>query len=48
LKAVAGDLRVTYETARNDLKAVFAKAETHRQPKLVALLARIASTAQTE
>ncbi|CAH2395013.1 hypothetical protein MES4922_110358 [Mesorhizobium ventifaucium] len=47
LKAVADDLGVTYETARNHLKAVFAKTETHRQPELVALLARIASTAQT-
>ncbi|RUV01681.1 MAG: helix-turn-helix transcriptional regulator [Mesorhizobium sp.] len=48
LKAVADDLGVSYETARNQLKAVFAKTDTHRQPELVALLARIASTAQTE
>jgi DNA-binding CsgD family transcriptional regulator len=48
LKAVADELGVTHETARNQLKAVFAKTETHRQPRLVALLARIASTAQTE
>lgn len=34
-----------YETARNQLKAVFAKTEIHRQLEPVALLARIANTA---
>ncbi|WP_292186755.1 hypothetical protein [Mesorhizobium sp.] len=48
MKAVADELGVTYETAKNQLKAVFAKTETHRQPELVALLTRMASTAQTE
>jgi DNA-binding CsgD family transcriptional regulator/uncharacterized membrane protein len=34
-------LGISRETARNQLKAVFAKTETHRQSELVALLSRI-------
>ncbi|WP_407524703.1 helix-turn-helix transcriptional regulator [Methylobacterium oryzisoli] len=40
LAAVADRLGVTVETARSQLKAVFSKTGTHRQPALVALLAR--------
>lgn len=47
LKTAADHLEITYETARSQLKAVFAKTETHRQAELVALLTRLASTAQT-
>ncbi|GGC59998.1 helix-turn-helix transcriptional regulator [Chelatococcus reniformis] len=39
--AVAADaLGVSYETVRNQLKAIFAKTDTHRQAELVALLAQ--------
>jgi DNA-binding CsgD family transcriptional regulator len=41
LETVADELGVAYETARNQLKAIFAKTETHRQAELVALLARL-------
>ncbi|RVG01811.1 helix-turn-helix transcriptional regulator [Sinorhizobium meliloti] len=41
LLAVAEHLCITYETARNQLKAVFAKTETHRQSDLLALLSRL-------
>lgn len=34
----AAQLGISYETARTQLKAVFAKTETHRQAELVALL----------
>jgi DNA-binding CsgD family transcriptional regulator len=37
----AEQLGIARETARNQLKAVFAKTDTHRQSELVALLARI-------
>jgi DNA-binding CsgD family transcriptional regulator len=47
LKTAADHLGITYETARNQLKTVFAKTETHRQAELVALLSRLASTAGT-
>ena len=33
--------RITRETARNHLKSVFLKTDTHRQSQLVALLARL-------
>lgn len=40
--AIAADrLGVCYETARNRLKAIFAKTETHRQAELVALFSRL-------
>lgn len=35
------ELGISRETARNQLKAVFAKTETHRQSELVALLSRL-------
>ena len=37
----AGELRITRETARNQLKSVFAKTDTHRQSELVALLLQV-------
>ncbi|TGT63711.1 helix-turn-helix transcriptional regulator [Mesorhizobium sp. M00.F.Ca.ET.170.01.1.1] len=43
LESAADELAITYETARNHLKAIFAKTDTHRQGELIALLARIAS-----
>ncbi|MER9963206.1 helix-turn-helix transcriptional regulator [Mesorhizobium sp. M0045] len=46
LLAVAEHLCITYETARNQLKAVFAKTETHRQSDLMALLSRFRLGAQ--
>lgn len=42
LRTVADQLGVTYETARTQLKTVFAKTDTHRQAELGALLARMA------
>ena len=39
-KQAAEQLGVTYETARTQLKAVFAKTGVHRQSELVALLTR--------
>ncbi len=41
--AAAKKLGVSRETVRAQLKAVFAKTETHRQSELVALLLRLAS-----
>ena len=38
LDVVAAHLGITRDTARNQLKAVFAKTNTHRQAELVALL----------
>jgi DNA-binding CsgD family transcriptional regulator len=38
---VADELGLALSTARNQLKAVFAKTDTHRQGELVALLARL-------
>jgi DNA-binding CsgD family transcriptional regulator len=40
--AAADRLGVSRDTARNQLKAVFAKTETHRQSELVALLSQLA------
>jgi DNA-binding CsgD family transcriptional regulator len=37
----AEELGISRETARNQLKAVFAKTDTHRQSELVALLSRL-------
>ena len=37
----AGELGLARETARNQLKAVFAKTGTHRQGELIALLAGV-------
>lgn len=41
IEAIAGRAGITYETARNQLKAVLAKTNTHRQAELVSLLARL-------
>ncbi|MFE1602930.1 helix-turn-helix transcriptional regulator [Methylobacterium sp. ID0610] len=41
LASVAAAHGITVATARTQLKAVFAKTGTHRQPELVALLARL-------
>jgi DNA-binding CsgD family transcriptional regulator len=40
-EGVAEQMGIAVETARNHLKAVFAKTETHRQSELVALLAML-------
>jgi DNA-binding CsgD family transcriptional regulator len=37
----AEELKIARGTARNHLKAVFAKTATHRQGELVALLSRL-------
>jgi DNA-binding CsgD family transcriptional regulator len=37
----ARELKISRETARNQLKSVFAKTETHRQSELVALLLQV-------
>lgn len=42
LESVAAELGIQYETARNHLKAVFSKTQTHRQSELAALLAKLA------
>ncbi|WP_245433356.1 hypothetical protein [Mesorhizobium sp. WSM3866] len=41
LETVADRCRISYQTARNELKAVFAKTGTHRQAELVSLLTRL-------
>jgi DNA-binding CsgD family transcriptional regulator len=42
LEAAAAKLGVSIETARNQLKSVYEKTDTHRQAQLVALLGRLA------
>jgi DNA-binding CsgD family transcriptional regulator len=42
LDEVAAQIGISKETARSQLKAIFAKTGAHRQPELVALLARLA------
>jgi DNA-binding CsgD family transcriptional regulator len=37
-KIAAGELKISRETVRNQLKSVFAKTDTHRQSELVALI----------
>jgi hypothetical protein len=37
----ARELEISRETARNQLKSVFAKTDTHRQSELVALLMQV-------
>ena len=41
LEDAAAELHISRETARSQLKVVFAKTGTHRQSELVALLARL-------
>jgi DNA-binding CsgD family transcriptional regulator len=43
LANAADQLRITVETARNQLKAIFGKTGTHKQGALVALLARLSN-----
>jgi DNA-binding CsgD family transcriptional regulator len=42
LEAAAGGLGVSYSTARNQLKAIFQKTDTHGQGQLIALITRLA------
>ncbi|MBZ9963731.1 helix-turn-helix transcriptional regulator [Mesorhizobium sp. BR1-1-2] len=44
----ADQLGVCYETARNHLKAIFAKTDTHRQGELVSMLAKMATGPSAE
>ena len=44
-KEAADELRVSYETARTQLKAIFQKTGVHRQSELVALLGRLGAIA---
>jgi DNA-binding CsgD family transcriptional regulator len=37
----AEELHISRDTARNQLRAIFAKTTTHRQSELVALLSRL-------
>jgi DNA-binding CsgD family transcriptional regulator len=41
LDTLAEELAITKDTARHELKSVFAKLDVHRQSELVALLARL-------
>jgi DNA-binding CsgD family transcriptional regulator len=43
LREVADEHGIGFETARSQLKAVFAKTETHRQSDLIAQLSKIAA-----
>jgi DNA-binding CsgD family transcriptional regulator len=43
LEQAAEELLVSRETVRNQLKAVFAKTDTHKQSELVALLSRLSA-----
>jgi DNA-binding CsgD family transcriptional regulator len=38
---VADELRISKETVRDQLKAIFLKTDTHRQSQLVALLVQL-------
>jgi DNA-binding CsgD family transcriptional regulator len=40
VEAAADQLGITYDTARNVLKSILHKTETHRQGELIALLGR--------
>jgi len=40
-KIAAGELKISRETVRNQLKSVFAKTDTHRQSELVALILQV-------
>jgi DNA-binding CsgD family transcriptional regulator len=41
LQIVARELEIPWETARNRLKSLFTKTNTHRQSELVALLLQV-------
>jgi DNA-binding CsgD family transcriptional regulator len=42
LEATAESLGVSYATARNQLRAVYYKTDTHSQARLIALVSRLA------
>ena len=48
LDVLANELNITTQTARQELKAVFAKLKVHRQPELVALLSLLLPVDQFE
>jgi len=41
LEVAAEELGIAYQTARNEMQAIFAKTDTHRQAEIVALFARL-------
>jgi DNA-binding CsgD family transcriptional regulator len=41
LEVAANELGIAYQTARNQMQAIFAKTDTHRQAEIVALFARL-------
>jgi DNA-binding CsgD family transcriptional regulator len=41
LEHAADELGIAYQTARNQMQAIFAKTDTHRQAEIVALFARL-------
>lgn len=41
LELVADEIGIAYQTARNQMQAIFAKTDTHRQAEIVALFARL-------
>jgi DNA-binding CsgD family transcriptional regulator len=41
LELAADELGIAYQTARNQMQAIFAKTDTHRQAEIVALFARL-------
>jgi DNA-binding CsgD family transcriptional regulator len=43
LESVADEIGIALETARHQLKAIFAKTDTHRQAELVSVMARLLS-----
>jgi DNA-binding CsgD family transcriptional regulator len=43
LEVAADELGIAYQTARNQMQAIFAKTDTHRQAEIVALFARLAA-----
>ncbi len=44
LEAAAASLDVSYWTARNQLKAIYQKTDTHGQAQLIALITRVANS----
>ena len=44
LDDIAKECRISYETARNHLKTIFSKTDTHRQSELVAVLSQFCRT----
>ena len=48
LDVLANELKISTQTARHELKSVFAKLNVHRQPELVALLSLLLPVDQFE